>query len=534
MRFRRMVAVVAAFCLAMGMLTGMAGQASAAVVEWTYTLTFYDFSPDYNHRVDYDPCYSQPGLYESSREVYSEYTAPYWVNRVSVTCSPAPLGYYAPGDSYLYAARPGSYVGVEGAAEPTPCPVGTYQPDSGQASCLTAPPGFYVDTEGATGYVPAPPGSYVASYGASAPTPCPLGTYQPDSGQAWCLNAPPGSYVYAVGATESVLCPFGSYQPYPGQASCHEAPIGSYVDTIGATSATPCPAGTTTELLASDSIEDCVPVDTEPPVVTGSTDRPPNAAGWFDAPVTVSWTAEDDVDGALPAPPSVLLDSDGANQSATSASVCDAAGNCATGTLSGINVDLTPPSVDVSAPADGAVYGLHASVTADYSCTDNLDPSPSCTGTVGKGAAIDTSSVGEKTFTVTSTDAAGHESTVTHTYTVAFGFSGFTDPVDPDAANIVKAGQTVPLQFRLTDAHGTPITDLSSVSVSASTLICTLGTTENQLEEYAAGDSGLQNLGDGYYQYNWKTPKGYKNSCKTLSLDLGDGVLHTAEFHFTR
>ena len=56
------------------------------------------------------------------------------------------------------------------------------------------------------------------------------------------------------------------------------------------------------------------------------------------------------------------------------------------------------------------------------------------------------------------------------------------------------------------------------------------------LEEYAAGSSGLQNLGDGYYQWNWKTPRTYAGSCKTLLLTL-DGafdVTQVALFRFTR
>ena len=65
-------------------------------------------------------------------------------------------------------------------------------------------------------------------------------------------------------------------------------------------------------------------------------------------------------------------------------------------------------------------------------------------------------------------------------------------------------------------------------------LSCSLGTTADLLEEVAAGGSGLQNLGDGYYQLNWKTPKTYADSCKTLKLDLGDGVTHDALFKFTR
>jgi hypothetical protein len=52
----------------------------------------------------------------------------------------------------------------------------------------------------------------------------------------------------------------------------------------------------------------------------------------------------------------------------------------------------------------------------------------------------------------------------------------------------------------------------------------------------ASGDSGLQNLGDGYYQFNWKTPKIYANSCKTLRLSLGEGsgFEHTALFKFIK
>jgi hypothetical protein len=51
-------------------------------------------------------------------------------------------------------------------------------------------------------------------------------------------------------------------------------------------------------------------------------------------------------------------------------------------------------------------------------------------------------------------------------------------------------------------------------------------------EEFAAGGSGLQNLGGGYYQLNWKTPKSYAGSCKTLKLELGVGQEHIALFQF--
>jgi len=40
------------------------------------------------------------------------------------------------------------------------------------------------------------------------------------------------------------------------------------------------------------------------------------------------------------------------------------------------------------------------------------------------------------------------------------------------------------------------------------------GTATDSVEEYAAGASGLQYLGDGYWQFNWKTPKDYANTCR--------------------
>ncbi len=49
------------------------------------------------------------------------------------------------------------------------------------------------------------------------------------------------------------------------------------------------------------------------------------------------------------------------------------------------------------------------------------------------------------------------------------------------------------------------------------------------MEEYAPGASGLQNLGDGRYQFNWKTPAGYASSCKTVELVFGSGGLSYVE-----
>ena len=74
----------------------------------------------------------------------------------------------------------------------------------------------------------------------------------------------------------------------------------------------------------------------------------------------------------------------------------------------------------------------------------------------------------------------------------------------------------------------------SSVTLRVTGYDCGLGTTPDLPQESIAG--GLQNLGNGYYQANWQTPRSYARSCKTLKLDLGEGpgMERTALFQFTR
>ena len=158
---------------------------------------------------------------------------------------------------------------------------------------------------------------------------------------------------------------------------------------------------------------------------------------------------------------------------------------------------------------------------------------PVCTST-----ATDTSLVGQYPITCSGGAADNYDFTyVNGKLTILYNFSGFFQPVDNQPfLNIANSGRTIPIKWRLTDYYGNPVTNLSSVKVTAVTLVCSLGTSPDQVEEYATGSSGLQNLGNGYYQFNWATPKSYAGSCKTLLLDLGEGpgLEHTALFQFTK
>ena len=117
--------------------------------------------------------------------------------------------------------RPWQLRGHHRSYSETSCALGTYQPNSGQSSCLLADPG-----------------NAVASTGATAESLCAAGTYQPDSGQSSCTAAPAGTYVDTTGASAPVDCALGTFNPTTGQTSCMDAPAGSYVDSTGAISAT--------------------------------------------------------------------------------------------------------------------------------------------------------------------------------------------------------------------------------------------------------------------------------------------------------
>ncbi len=279
--------------------------------------------------------------------------------------------------------------------------------------------------------------------------------------------------------------------------------------------------------------------DTTPPLIScGSADD-----AWHGSDASIACTASDSgsglangADASFSLSTSVAAGSEDANASTNSREVCDIATNCATaGPISGNKVDKKAPSTTITAPTNNATYVLNQGITASYSCTDGGAGVASCAGPVADGSNIDTASTGTKTFTVNASDNVGNSDTPSVSYRVGYDFHGFSSPVDNNGVvNSAKAGQTIPLKWRLLDAAGTPVTNLSSAQVTVQSFACALGSAVDQLEEYATGSSGFQNLGDGYYQFNWKTPTSYAKSCKTVHLDLGEGATRTALFQFVK
>jgi hypothetical protein len=79
------------------------------------------------------------------------------------------------------------------------------------------------------------------------------------------------------------------------------------------------------------------------------------------------------------------------------------------------------PSATISSPANGAVYARRQAVSSSFACSDLGGPGiSSCTDGNGKasGAAVDTNTAGQHTFTVTATSSDGVAGSANTTYTV--------------------------------------------------------------------------------------------------------------------
>jgi len=278
-------------------------------------------------------------------------------------------------------------------------------------------------------------------------------------------------------------------------------------------------------------------IDTSAPqnVVVNATSSP-NAFGWYKSPVTFTVSGQDPHSsiqncgwGSFPfntGGPSLTV-STNTNSSGSSAGCRNGAG-LVSGTGQGWRYDSTPPALAPTiSPTSVLVQGSVA--TAAANATDAL----SLIDTANTGCdPVDTSTLGTHAVTCTATDRAGNVTTAQASYEIVYSFTGFSHPIaNPPVLNDRKAGtgKAIPLRFSVSNANG-PVTDLTSVEVTATSLDCNVGVTSDLPSESGT----LQNRGNGEYQFEWKVPKSYAGSCKTLSVDLGDGVDHTALFRFSK
>jgi hypothetical protein len=114
-----------------------------------------------------------------------------------------------------------------------------------------------------------------------------------------------------------------------------------------------------------------VNLDKTAPSITGAPDRAANGAGWYKDDVTVSFDGKDDLSGINTVTDPQLL-AEGADQKADGTAT-DNAGNSASTTVSGINVDKTEPNLSAApttSPNENDWY--NTDVTLDWSADDVL------------------------------------------------------------------------------------------------------------------------------------------------------------------
>jgi hypothetical protein len=153
-------------------------------------------------------------------------------------------------------------------------------------------------------------------------------------------------------------------------------------------------------------------VDTGEPLIALHSRTPANANGWNSGDVTITWSCSDPVSGVVAESVTAVVDDEGADQSVTG-TCTDGAGNTASVTEAGINIDTTAPiTTFVSrAPAPNDHGWNNSEVVVTWSCSDD-GGSGVISATVSDTVDID--GAGQEA-TGTCTDLAGNTTSASET-----------------------------------------------------------------------------------------------------------------------
>lgn len=278
--------------------------------------------------------------------------------------------------------------------------------------------------------------------------------------------------------------------------------------------------------LGTDTVT--VMLDKTQPTITASVSGKKGDNGWYVGPVTVSFTCGDALSGVAVCPKPVTLTDNGTGQGTTSTAV-DKAGNTASASVSGINIDQELPTLtarDVNVA--GAQYTLGTVPTASCTAVDNVSGLASCKVTVTGGNA---NGVGSFNYTATAKDNAGNTTTITGTYNVIYRWDGFLQPINDTAhqigtsTSIFKAGSTVPVKFQLRNTGGAIVQASSAPGWMSPVMGSTTKAAVDETAYAASADSGSDFRYDAtaqQYIYNWKTPSAGGNYWR-IGVMLDDG-----------
>ncbi len=149
-----------------------------------------------------------------------------------------------------------------------------------------------------------------------------------------------------------------------------------------------------------------------PPTITGSVNKHPNAAGWNNSDVTVTFTCSDAASGIASCTPPVTVSTEGRAITVTGTAINNA-GISANASVD-VNIDKTPPALAIQSPAvNASLFAPQTSVSGTVSDVLSGLSAVSCNGAaavVSKGSFLCTVALttGGNAITVQATDAAGN------------------------------------------------------------------------------------------------------------------------------
>ena len=258
------------------------------------------------------------------------------------------------------------------------------------------------------------------------------------------------------------------------------------------------------------------PFDTTSPSIVPTVVGALGDNGWYTSDVSISWSV---TDGESDVSSSSGCDNSTVNQDTNGATfTCSATSAGGTGSQSvTIKRDATAPTITVSSPT-GANYLLNQTVAVDFSCSDALSGIASCVGATGNGGALDTASVGTKTFTVNATDNAGNNAApLVVNYSVGYAVESLFDQ-----SKAYKSGSTVPIKLHILDANGVNVST-SSITLHAVSVIQVNNQASSVLDDSGNSNPDFDFRYDsqiGGYIFNLKTT-GYGTGRYLLNFNAG-------------
>jgi hypothetical protein len=196
-------------------------------------------------------------------------------------------------------------------------------------------------------------------------------------------------------------------------------------------------------------------IDKTPPKLAGAPSAPPSGVDqdgvkWYRGDVVVKWTAEDALSEIDPdsRPADATIDGTGRGLGTGPVEVADKAGNTASASVEGINIDRAAPEITgkVSPGANGD--GWHnGPVTVSFRCTDDLSGVRGCPA----AQVLDRDGADQEASSGDATDHAGNSGGATTVRGIDIDSRA---PVSTHAADCTRCGSTMPVDLSAVDQDG--------------------------------------------------------------------------------